>query len=399
MADEIAQALLLGTATQEGVSAAVNRVAATAELPFGFVADAIHERVSKDQRLRSAPPDDALEAQLQALHLLAPVSHVSLWLPHGRGGTCIARVGWSPPGQRLQKAASAVFRSSPGADGDGEQGLWGTRVENGSGLLAALLVQARRGQRAHARVPAERAAVAIAHSLERRLLLAQVAEAGERLLDAADRRIARLGFDIHDGPLQRLSLLAGDLASLDRALGRISPGDEASSLARQRVGEIAFTLGETQRELRDLTLSAANSGTGLLADDLGREVVRFGNRTGVRVRLKVAGDIERTTRSQRLAVHRVVEESLANIREHAHASSVQVSIRRKTGLLHLTVKDDGRGFDVGRALRRASRDGRLGLVAMAERVRFLGGELEISSNPGGPTTVSATLPAWELPAA
>jgi signal transduction histidine kinase len=231
------------------------------------------------------------------------------------------------------------------------------------------------------------------------LLLAQVAEAGERLLDAADRRIARLGFDIHDGPLQRLSLLAGDLASLDRTLGRISPGDETFSLARQRVGEIAFTLGEAQRELRDLTLSAANSGTGLLADDLGREVVRFGNRTGVRVRLKIAGDIERTTRSQRLAVHRVVEESLANIREHAQATTVDISLRRLEGRLRLTIRDNGRGFDVGRALRRASRDGRLGLVAMAERVRFLGGELEISSRPGGSTTVSATLPAWELPVA
>jgi signal transduction histidine kinase len=117
----------------------------------------------------------------------------------------------------------------------------------------------------------------------------------------------------------------------------------------------------------------------------------------MQVHLEIEGDIERTTRSQRLAVHRVVEESLANVSEHAQATSVNISIRRQDSLIRLAIRDDGHGFEVRRALKRASRDGRLGLVAMAERVRFLGGDLEVSSSPGGPTVVSATLPAWEIP--
>jgi signal transduction histidine kinase len=59
------------------------------------------------------------------------------------------------------------------------------------------------------------------------------------------------------------------------------------------------------------------------------------------------------------------------------------------------VRDDGRGFDVERALVRAAERGRLGLVGMAERVRLLGGRLEVDSRPGGPTVVSAVIPRWE----
>ena len=53
------------------------------------------------------------------------------------------------------------------------------------------------------------------------------------------------------------------------------------------------------------------------------------------------------------------------------------------------------GFDVERTLVRAAHRGRLGLVGMAERVRLLGGRLAVDSRPGGPTTVSATIPRWE----
>ena len=58
------------------------------------------------------------------------------------------------------------------------------------------------------------------------------------------------------------------------------------------------------------------------------------------------------------------------------------------------VHDDGRGFEPESTLVRAARDGHLGLVGMHERVRMLGGHTQIDSRPGGPTTISASLPAW-----
>src|SRR5436305_1211990 len=62
-----------------------------------------------------------------------------------------------------------------------------------------------------------------------------------------------------------------------------------------------------------------------------------------------------------------------------------------------TVADDGPGFDVEEALACAVRDGRVGLMGMMERVRLLGGTCEIESRPGGPTTISAFVPAWRPP--
>jgi signal transduction histidine kinase len=58
------------------------------------------------------------------------------------------------------------------------------------------------------------------------------------------------------------------------------------------------------------------------------------------------------------------------------------------------ITDDGTGFDPQTTLAGAARAGRLGLVGMHERVRMLGGQTQVDSRPGGPTVVSATLPAW-----
>ena len=61
-----------------------------------------------------------------------------------------------------------------------------------------------------------------------------------------------------------------------------------------------------------------------------------------------------------------------------------------------TVTDDGRGFDLESTLMRAAREGRIGLLAMNERVRLLGGQCRIDSSTGGPTVVSVALEPWLL---
>jgi two-component system sensor histidine kinase UhpB len=91
----------------------------------------------------------------------------------------------------------------------------------------------------------------------------------------------------------------------------------------------------------------------------------------------------------------VVEEALANVREHSGATSVQVSVRRENGTLQLSVADNGRGFDVTRAMRRASRDRRLGPIALQPRLRLRGAQLAVNSRPGAPTVISGSLPAWK----
>jgi signal transduction histidine kinase len=71
-----------------------------------------------------------------------------------------------------------------------------------------------------------------------------------------------------------------------------------------------------------------------------------------------------------------------------------VEVRTDRRGVHASVVDNGCGFDVGQTLPAAARKGRLGLVGMSERVRLLGGRLDVESRVGGPTTITASLPWW-----
>ena len=102
------------------------------------------------------------------------------------------------------------------------------------------------------------------------------------------------------------------------------------------------------------------------------------------------------TSAQRITVFRAIQEALANVREHAGATTVEVRVRARRSAIEVRIVDDGMGFEVGRALAQAAQRGRLGLVGIGERVRMLGGTFEIDSQPGGPTTLKLTLRAGSL---
>ena len=89
-----------------------------------------------------------------------------------------------------------------------------------------------------------------------------------------------------------------------------------------------------------------------------------------------------------LALYRIIQEALVNVREHADASKVWVELGREGDLIHALVRDDGKGFDPVALPRSAGH----GLSAMRQRIRALGGKFGVSSSPGGGTTVDAWLP-------
>jgi two-component system sensor histidine kinase UhpB len=73
---------------------------------------------------------------------------------------------------------------------------------------------------------------------------------------------------------------------------------------------------------------------------------------------------------------------------------VRVTVEADRDGVTARVTDNGCGFDVASALPAAARKGRLGLVGMSERMRLLGGHLDVESRTGGPTTITASLPHW-----
>jgi hypothetical protein len=82
------------------------------------------------------------------------------------------------------------------------------------------------------------------------------------------------------------------------------------------------------------------------------------------------------------------------LREHANAAHVRITISAHSGGIEARVEDDGAGFHVARTLLDSAQRGRLGLVGGSERIRLLGGKFDVSSKPGGPTTVAMSLPRW-----
>ena len=102
------------------------------------------------------------------------------------------------------------------------------------------------------------------------------------------------------------------------------------------------------------------------------------------------GDVASLTDSQKIALFRVVQESLCNIRKHSYATAASVRVRAVSGYVSLEVSDNGCGF----AMEGVRAKGRLGLSGVVERIRLLGGDVEIESSPGHGVSVRATVPRW-----
>jgi signal transduction histidine kinase len=128
-----------------------------------------------------------------------------------------------------------------------------------------------------------------------------------------------------------------------------------------------------------------------------RESVRsLESDTNLSASLELRGDFGVLSRSQHIALLRILSEALTNVRKHADANRLWVTLSVSGGRARLRVRDDGRGFDLGRTPRAAAGSGRWGLIGMAERARLLGGRCEVSTQPGGPTSVTVVIPAGHV---
>jgi signal transduction histidine kinase len=132
-----------------------------------------------------------------------------------------------------------------------------------------------------------------------------------------------------------------------------------------------------------------------LPEAIRRELAALNRRTGISTSIVLDGSFDELTDSQRIALLRVLQEALSNVRHHSGGREVAVRLRHDpvTGVC-MDVRDDGHGFDPTSVVPAEDEESGLGLVGMRARLRLLGGRLEIESAPGGPTTVKATLPRW-----
>ena len=204
----------------------------------------------------------------------------------------------------------------------------------------------------------------------------------------------RLGFDLHDGPIQDVLALAADVRLLQQ---QVHPFilDDYREQPHGRFDDLSSRLVELDRQLREIAHSLETKSviSRPLGEILHREVDSFAERTGIEAELEIRGDPDSLSSAQRITVFRAIQEALANVREHASATTVSVRVRARRSAIELQIVDDGMGFEVERALAKAAQRGRLGLVGIGERVRMVGGTFELESQPGGPTTLTFALAA------
>jgi signal transduction histidine kinase len=242
----------------------------------------------------------------------------------------------------------------------------------------------------------EELAAALPPVLEKASLLERNAEREQTLVDSTERRLVRLGFDLHDGPLQDVAALSTEVKLFKRQLAAAIPDGAVADRLLGRVDDVEARLRAVGAELRELARSL--EAPTLLKVPFGqlvrKEVEQLEQAKGVRVSVDLEGDPNVLSPSQRIALLRVVEAALSNIREHSDARNVTISIVVGRAGVRAEIVDDGSGFDVEDSLLRAAREGRLGVIGMSERIRLLGGSFDLRSRRGGPTSVTMVLPRW-----
>jgi signal transduction histidine kinase len=331
-------------------------------------------------QLFELPPAVALDVQVQMLIVLSSALEASVWIKDTTGkAECLVSVGETATTRRFRTTALNILE---GRDADERGTIVGATIRRWQTAWGALVVRARTPESVEPLLG--EAADAIGVIAEREFLIQRSAAREHSLVSASERRLSRLGFDLHDGALQHIAALSADVRQLRPESG---PG----------IASVESRLFELDRVLRELAHSLEPAS--LLRRPLSRvvetEVATLAERTGIDVRTHVTGDFGAMTPSQKIALIRVLQEALTNIREHSNASRVEVVLTASRSCVELLIEDDGDGFEVSRTLLHAAQRGRLGIVGSSERVRLLGGKFDISSRPGGPTRVSLTLPRWQ----
>jgi signal transduction histidine kinase len=378
------------------VARAVVDLLCTDTRPDAAVTLDLYRELLRSQFLSELPPATATQGILRAAVTLGPLEEASLWQTDaGRGLVCLCLVGGDAVTRRVRACARELLVEGRTRDNDRGH-VHALPVFRWGGTYAGLVLRARPANREAALAYAGEAASQLTVVLERERLLRRGASHERALVEASERRLVRIGLDIHDGPLQVLATLVGDTRILRDRLAADLGGDANRRLLLGWLDDYALRLREVDEELRELALSLESQRLrhADFAVALRDEASAFAVRSGIEVDIDVTGSFADLTASQRFAIAAVVREALANVREHGRASHARLRVRATAASIRATVADDGRGFDVERALVAAAARGRLGLVGMNERVRLLGGHLAVDSRPGGPTAITVTLPRW-----
>jgi len=213
-------------------------------------------------------------------------------------------------------------------------------------------------------------------------------ERSRQRLAAAEGERRRWARELHDETLQSLSALRIGLSTA----GRSDRPEALGQAVRQAVDQLEEAIANLRGLITDLRPAALDElGVQAALEGLAERTARHGLDVDMSVELAYQEGREsaRHTPELETALYRIVQETLTNASKHGEAKRAVVEIREEAATVHLTVRDDGDGFDPD-----VETDG-FGLLGMRERVELLGGELVINSAPGRGATVTVSIPVQQ----
>ena len=212
-----------------------------------------------------------------------------------------------------------------------------------------------------------------------------------RLLQIQDEERRHIARDLHDVTGQKLAFQA---MALSGVLGRHSSNLDAD--AQQALSESLLLNKEVSAEIRTLSYLLHPP----LLDELGLSsaarwyAAGFTKRTGIPIDVEIAPGLKRLSPDAEVAIFRVLQESLTNVHRYSNTMKARVSIHTTDREIRVEIEDFGLGIEPARS--KSARKGvqrlGVGIQGMTERIRQLGGRLEITSKPNRGTLVSATIP-------
>jgi signal transduction histidine kinase len=217
----------------------------------------------------------------------------------------------------------------------------------------------------------------------------------QELRDERDRIVVieedvrkRLARDLHDGPTQLVAAIIMNMQFIRRLMEREPERvdaelDEMMNLAEQAMRQLRTMLFD----LRPVILEAKG-----LIPALEAYSSRLTETEQFTVYLEVEGEIPRLTRQAESAIFAVVQEAITNAKKHAEADHMWIQVHRRQDSLHISVRDDGGGFDVAELMANYASQGSLGMINMRERAEMIHSDLKLESTIGQGSTVHLTVP-------
>jgi two-component system sensor histidine kinase DegS len=210
-----------------------------------------------------------------------------------------------------------------------------------------------------------------------------------RVIEAQERERQLLVEMMHDGPAQALTNLILQAEICERLF------DKDTKRTREELANLRQSVTDTFQEVRSIMFDLRP----MMLDDLGciptlkKYIEGFQEKSGLPVNLTITGQERRMGSYTEATVFRVIQELVTNARDHAHCSTIEVSVDINEHWVRASVEDNGTGFDVEEVMQALDQYKTIGLATLRERVEMLGGQLDIDSGVGHGTKTSLQIPA------